>query len=324
MRPLFRLLTALALAVAAPAGAAFAQASGPVPLWEQPRYAAIVVDANSGEVLYQQRADMPRHPASITKVMTLMLAFDALDRGELRLDDTVEMTPEAVRQPPSKLGLKLGEGLPVEDAIRVIAVKSANDVAVALAQRLAGSEAAFVQQMNAKARALGMSGTNFANASGLPNVNHFTTARDLAVLAAALFREHADRYAYFSQQEFAWRGRLMPNHNKLLGRVPGVDGIKTGYTSASGYTLLSSAVRNGQRLITVVLGTPSGFVRDNNVAELIEAAYAVLESRRWGGRLDMQTALGLEQGYQPFAPDPIGDLIEQGSGSKTPLVVSRP
>ena len=318
MRRLLGLLAFLYAAVVAPE----VRAQASVPLAEQPRYAAIVVDANSGEVLYDKRADLPRHPASITKVMTLMLAFDALDRGALRLDDWVEMTPEAARQPPSKLGLKVGDRIPVEDAIRVIAVKSANDVAVALAQRLAGSEPAFIAQMNARAREIGMNNTNFANPSGLPNVNHFTTARDLAVLGSALLREHGDRYSYFSQQEFAWRGRLMPNHNKLLGRVPGVDGIKTGYTSASGYTLLSSAVRNGHRLITVVLGTPSGFVRDSNVAELIEAGYAVLESRRWGGRLTMEAALGLDAGYRPFAPDPIGDLIEQGSGAS--VVVARP
>jgi len=317
MLRLFRICTALLLSIGALAAPALAQ----VPLWEQPRYAAIVVDATDGQVLYERRADVPRHPASITKVMTLLLAFDALQRGDLRLDDWVEITPEAARQPPSKLGLKVGDRLPVEDAIRVIAVKSANDVAVALAQRLAGSEADFTAMMNARARGLGMTSSNFANASGLPNVNHYTTARDLSALAMALFREHAQRYAFFSQQEFAWRGRLMPNHNKLLGRVPGVDGIKTGYTSASGYTLAASSVRDGRRLVTIVLGTPSGAVRDANVAELIEASYAVLESRRWGGQLTVQGALGEDRAYPTFA-DPIGALIEQGSGPS--VVVARP
>jgi len=289
----------LALATALPA-----HAQG---LWEQPRYAAIVVDPSNGEVLYERRADLARHPASITKVMTLFLAFDALQHGTLRLADMVTITHDAARQPPSRLGLKAGQALPVEDAIRIIACKSANDIAVALADRLGGSESAFVAMMNAKAAQLGMAHTHFANASGLPNVNHYTTARDLATLSAALFAQHADRYAFFSQQEFAWRGRVMPNHNHLLGRVPGVDGIKTGYTASSGYTLAASAMRDGRRLIAIVLGSPTGALRDANVSNLLEAGFGVLRERVLGRRTTIAAALG--EGTETAPGDPIGSLI---------------
>ena len=276
-------------------------------LWDVPRYAAIVVDPASGEVLYERRADLARAPASITKIMTLFLAFDALKAGTLTLSDNVEITPEAARQPPSKLGLRSGQSLPVEDAIRVIACKSANDVAVALADRLAGSQAAFVAQMNAKAAALGMAHTHFMNASGLPNAQHYTTARDLATLSAALLSVHADRYAFFSQQEFAWRGRLMPNHNHLLGRVPGVDGIKTGYTAAAGYTLAASAVRGGRRLIAIVLGSPTGAARDANVAELLDAGFGVLGERLLGHATTIAARIGEVAEAAPG--DPIGAMI---------------
>ena len=299
MRIVLKLLWLALIAVAAPAHA--------FNLWEEPRYAAIVVDPSSGEVLYERRADLARFPASITKVMTLTLAFDALKAGRLKLDDAVEITPDAARQPPSKLGLKVGQSLPVEDAIRVIACKSANDVAVALAARLAGSEPAFVALMNAKAAQLGMAHTHFANASGLPDAQHYTTARDLATLSAALFRDHADRYAYFSQQEFAWRGRVMPNHNHLLGRVPGVDGIKTGYTASSGYTLAASAIRDGRRLIAIVLGSPTGALRDANVAQLLEAGFGVLKNRVTGRETSIAAMLG--EGGAVAPGDPIGAMI---------------
>lgn len=269
-------------------------------LWEQPRYAAILVNANSGEVLYERRADLARHPASITKVMTLYLAFDAMGRGQLRPGEAIPISAHAASQPPSKLGLRAGQSLPVEDAVRVIAVKSANDIAVALAECLGGSEAAFVRMMNAKAAALGMVNTHFVNASGLPDPAHVTTARDLATLSRALLRDHADRYAYFSQPDFAWRGKLMMNHNHLLGLVDGVDGIKTGYTASSGYTLAASAIRGGQRLIAIVLGSPTGRLRDANVADLLDAGFGVLRDRLSGGRMTVSQALGEDGSSQPL------------------------
>lgn len=290
-----RLIAALALLLfgALPAHA--------LSLWEQPRYAAILVNADNGEVLYERRADLARHPASITKVMTLYLAFDAMAKGELRPGEPILISTHAASQPPSKLGLHPGQSLPVEDAVRVIAVKSANDVAVALAERLGGSEAAFVRMMNAKAAALGMANTHFVNASGLPNPAHVTTARDLATLSRAMLRDHADRYAGFSAPDFAWRGRLMMNHNHLLGLVDGVDGIKTGYTVSSGYTLAASAIRGGQRLIAIVLGSPTGRLRDANVTELLDAGFGVLRDRIGGGRRTVAQMLG-EDGLMPPMP----------------------
>lgn len=303
-----------------------AQAQG---LWEQPRYAAILVDANDGEILYQRRADLARHPASITKVMTLYLAFDALANGELRVDDMIPVSRHAALQPPSKLGLRPGQSIQVEEAMRVIAVKSANDIAVALAERIAGSEPAFVAAMNMKAAALGMTNTHFMNASGLPDARHVTTARDLATLSEALLKNHADRYAYFSTPDYVRAGRVTLNHNHLLGQVPGVDGIKTGYTASSGYTLAASAVRDGRRLIAIVLGSPTGRLRDANVSQLLEAGFDVLRDRVMGGRRTVAATLGevdegavpvLAGGATPFAPlgiarhDAIGDLIAGGWG----------
>lgn len=300
-----RIWAVLAVLLSGGTGAVQAQ----TPLWTHPRYAAIVVDAGTGEVLYERRADMSRHPASITKIMTLMLAFDAIERGTLRLDDQVEMTATAARQPPSKLGLRVGERIPVSDAIRIIAIKSANDVAVALAERIGGSETTFVQLMNSRARGLGMRGTNFANASGLPNVNHYTTARDLATLSMALMREHGRDYGYFSQQYFAWGSKVMQNHNHLLGQVPGVDGIKTGYTAASGFTLAASAVREGKRLIAVVLGTPSSASRNANVTDLLNAGFSVMGARRFGQPTTIARLLGEGDEGVLTRADMIGDLI---------------
>jgi D-alanyl-D-alanine carboxypeptidase len=256
------------------------------------RYSAILVDADNATVLYSEDAEQVRHPASITKVMTLFLAFDALDRGRLRLDDRITMSAHAASQKPSKLGLPVGQSISVEDAIRVIAVKSANDVAVALAERLGGSEANFARMMTAKARMLGMRQTNFANATGLPDPAHFTSARDLALLAVAMLRQHPDRYPYFSTRTFEWGRQKMANHNHLLGNVYGVDGIKTGYTVDSGFTLCASAKRDGRRLIAVVMGEPSGAIRDRHVATLLEAGFTTLSRRARGEDVDVTAMLG--------------------------------
>jgi D-alanyl-D-alanine carboxypeptidase len=287
------LLTTLSIPVAA-------RAQG---LWEQPRYAAILEDANTGEVLYERRADLTRFPASITKVMTLYLAFDALANGHCRLDDRIAISRHAANQPPSKLGLRVGETISVEEAMRVIAVKSANDIAVALAEHLAGTEPAFVAQMNAKAASLGMRGTHFMNANGLPDAAHYTTARDLATLSSALLKNHADRYAFFSTPDYVRAGRVTLNHNHLLGQVPGVDGIKTGYTASAGYTLAASAVRDGRRLIAIVLGSPTGHARDNNVAQLLDAGFTVMQQRVLGLQTSVAGLLG-EGGAVPFAAVP--------------------
>ncbi|HLZ77936.1 MAG TPA: D-alanyl-D-alanine carboxypeptidase family protein [Sphingomonas sp.] len=274
---------ALLLGVAAPA---MASPLGPA------RYSAILIDAGDGAVLYSQAAEEIRHPASITKVMTLFLAFDALDQGRLHLSDRIIMTAHAAAQKPSKLGLRPGQTISVEDAIRVIAVKSANDVAVALAERLGGSEPAFARMMTARARALGMRQTMFSNATGLPDPATFTSAQDLALLALAMLRDHPDRYPYFSTRTFSWGAQHMVNHNHLLGAVPGVDGIKTGYTVDAGFTLAASAIRGGHRLVAVVMGEPTRLTRDRHVATLLEAGFTALDRRAQGSDVEVSSLLG--------------------------------
>jgi len=256
-----------------------------------PRFAAVLMDADTSEVLFSEQATAIRHPASITKVMTLYIVFDALDAGRLRLDDRVMLSAHAVSQRPSKLGLGIGQSLSVEEAINVVAVKSANDVAVALAEKIGGSEANFARMMTAKARDLGMRQTVFANASGLPDPAHFTSAQDIAILSASMIRNHPDRYRCFSEQSYSYGRLRMANHNKLLGTVAGLDGIKTGFTNDSGFTLTASAVRGGRRLIAVVLGSPSGWQRDRDITALLNAGFTALDIRRSGGTEDIPALL---------------------------------
>jgi D-alanyl-D-alanine carboxypeptidase len=243
-----------------------------MPAWAG-KYASIVVDLDTAQVLHARDADEIRYPASLTKVMTLYLVFDALDAGKLKTSERMPVSKAASRQQPSKLGLKAGATIKVEDAIRALVTKSANDVAVVFAEKLAGSEAKFVTKMNAKAKELGLEKTNFRNSSGLPNKAQVTTARDMAKLAEAMFLDHKDRYNYFALPSFTWNKRRYENHNSLLKKVQGVDGIKTGYTNASGYNLMASAERNGRRVIAVMLGGSSGRSRDAHVSDLLEAAF---------------------------------------------------
>lgn len=236
-------------------------------------YAAFVMDARSNEVLLEDQADESRFPASLTKMMTLYMVFEALERGDLRMDARMTASRRASRQPPSRLGLRRGDSITVEQAIRALVVQSANDVASMVAERLAGSESRFAANMTARARELGMSDSRFANASGLPDSRHRTTARDIATLSQALWHDFPEYYHYFQTPSFAWRRGSGRNHNRLLGQVEGVDGIKTGYTRASGFNLASMAERNGRRVIVVVLGGETATARDAQVAYLIEGAY---------------------------------------------------
>lgn len=244
------------------------------PAWANSKYASIVVDLETGQVLHDRSADEARHPASLTKVMTLYLVFDALDSGKLKLSDRLPVSKAASRAQPSKLGLKSGTTIKVEDAIRALVTKSANDVAIVIAEKLGGgTEAKFVAKMNAKAKELGMLSTNFRNASGLPDKKQITTARDMAKLGEAIYADHKDRYNYFALASFTWNKRKYMNHNELLKKVDGVDGIKTGFTNASGYNLMASAERNGRRVIAVMMGGTTGRSRDAHVADLLEAAF---------------------------------------------------
>ena len=235
-----------------------------------PPYAEMVVDITTGKTLYQVNPDAPRHPASITKVMTLYMLFEQLESGKLTLNSRLNVSANAQRQAPSKLGLLAGETISVEDAIKALVTKSANDAAVVVAENLGGTEANFAVLMTKKARALGMSRTVYANASGLPNSRQTTTARDLVKLGKAIQDRFPRYYGYFSTESFTYEGAVIGNHNKLLGRVEGVDGIKTGYTNRSGFNLLTSVKDNDRRIIAVILGGRSGASRDRRMEALID------------------------------------------------------
>jgi D-alanyl-D-alanine carboxypeptidase len=232
--------------------------------------AAIVVDGNSGRTLYARNENELRFPASITKVMTLYLLFEQLEQGSQRLDGDIRVSAYAAAQKPTKLGLRPGETIRVEDAIKAVVTRSANDIAVAIAETIGGDEQSFARLMTLKAHALGMDSTHFANASGLPNGEQVTTAHDLAILGRAIQERFPRYYRYFATHTFYYRGATIANHNHLLDRVEGMDGIKTGYTRASGFNLLTSVKRGGHYIVAVVLGGPSARARDKIMADLID------------------------------------------------------
>jgi D-alanyl-D-alanine carboxypeptidase len=245
-----------------------------------PQYAAIVVDANTGDILHSANPDGLRHPASLTKIMTLYLLFERLESGRIKLDTQLEVSAHAASQAPSKLGLQPGQSISVEDAIKALVTKSANDIAVVVAEALAGSEDEFAKQMTRKARALRMTKTVYKNASGLPDDDQVTTARDQALLGLAIQEKFPRYYHYFSTRKFTFRGRSMGNHNRLLGRVEGMDGIKTGYTRASGFNLVTSVRRGGRHIIATVLGGKTAGQRDARMRELIEARIVEASTRK--------------------------------------------
>ena len=234
-----------------------------------PKFAAITVDARNGKVLFAENADAIRHPASLTKMMTLYVLFQDLANGKLSLNSPIRMSARAAGMAPSKLGVKAGNTITVETAIRALVVKSANDVAAAVAENLAGSEKAFADRMTRTARAMGMSRTTFANASGLPNPRQVTTARDMATLGLRLQRDFPQYYPYFRTRSFVFAGRTISGHNRLLGSYEGTDGIKTGYINASGFNLVSSVRRGDRRLVGVVLGGRTGASRDAYMKQML-------------------------------------------------------
>jgi D-alanyl-D-alanine carboxypeptidase len=260
-----------------------------------PPTASIVMDGNSGAVIEESNPDALRHPASLTKVMTLYLLFERLDAGKIRLDTPLKVSEHAAEQAPTKLGLQPGQTIAVEDAIKAVVTKSANDAAVVIAENLGGSEEAFAAQMTQKARALGMSRTIYVNASGLPDDDQITTARDQGLLGRAIQDRFPRLYRFFSTTSFVFRGRTIRGHNHLLGSVVGVDGIKTGYTRASGFNLITSVHRDGRFIVGVVLGGRSAFERDAHMRALIDANIRLASARR--------TAPVLAEGTAPkYAP----------------------
>lgn len=266
---LLAFVLALALAVFDPARAT---ASG--------RYAAMVVDANTGQVLHADAADEPRFPASLTKMMTLYLVFEQLDSGRLTPATRIRMSAEAASAPPSRLGLEAGETISVADAIKVLITKSANDVSTAIAEHIGGDEARFAAMMTRKARELGMTATTFRNPHGLPDSAQITTARDMITLTLRLYDNFPEHTRAFATRTFRYAGRNFRNHNTLLGRFEGMEGIKTGYTSASGFNLVSSVRRDGRHVVAAVFGGNSAAARNARMRVLLTRSLPQASTRR--------------------------------------------
>ena len=242
-----------------------------VPPLPSERYAAIVVDASSGRKLYGYQDTVQRFPASLTKMMTLYMLFEQMQSGRIDKTTIIPVSPYAAARPPTKIGFRQGEGIDVDSAIKALVTRSANDVATAVGEFLGGgSEQQFALMMTQRARSIGMRDTRFQNASGLPDPMQVTTAKDMATLSIMLRRQFPQYYSYFSVTEFPYRGKTIRGHNRLVGGVEGVDGIKTGYIRASGYNVATSVTRGGRRLVVVVMGGASGAQRNEHVARLIE------------------------------------------------------
>jgi D-alanyl-D-alanine carboxypeptidase len=264
----FRTLGAIGLAVAVNIAAPFFASSA------QARYASIVVDFETGKVLSEQGADERRHPASLTKMMTLYLIFEALDQKQITLETRWNVSAHAAGQAPTKLGLEEGDRIRVRDVILGLVTRSANDAAVVAAEGLGGSETKFAETMTRRARQIGMGSTVFQNASGLPNAAQITTARDMATLGRELIRRFPHHYHYFSTAEFVYEGRTFANHNRLMRWYEGADGIKTGFVNASGFNLVASALRDGRRIVGAVIGGPNPTERDQYMGKLLDAGFA--------------------------------------------------
>jgi D-alanyl-D-alanine carboxypeptidase len=243
------------------------------PAAANPRFAAVVVDAKSGNVVFSRNADATRFPASLTKIMTLYLLFEDMKAGRVTRDTRFPVSAHAAGRPPSKIGLRPGQSIRAEDAARVLITKSANDVAAVVAEALSGSESAFAQRMTRKARELGMTRTTFRNASGLPHSEQVTTARDMATLGLRIQRDFPDMYGLFSLRSFTYAGQAYRNHNGLLGQVRGMDGIKTGFIRASGFNLTAAVERDRKRIVAVVMGGRTAATRNRYMAGLIEDVF---------------------------------------------------
>lgn len=259
------------------------------------KYASIIVDADTGVVLHKVNADTRNYPASLTKMMTLYMTFEALGDRRFTLDRKLRVSKRAGGQAPSKLGLKKGGTITVRDAILALVTKSANDVATVIAESLGGDETNFARMMTRKAKEMGMSSTTFRNASGLPNRRQRSTARDLSVLARGLITDYPEYYHYFSAQSFSHNGKTYRNHNMLLETYNGADGIKTGYIHASGFNLAASAVRHGRRLIGVVMGGRSAKSRNVHMAKLLDKGFRTIRSSVAMTQMGESQKLALEE-----------------------------
>lgn len=272
-----RILGALLVAVLCIAGAqdAYAQKQKKSNKSQSnPLYASIVIDADTGMVISERYPDKKLHPASLTKAMTLMIMFDALNNGRAKLDDRIYVSKHAASMVPSKLNLPVGSSIRVEDAILALVTKSANDVAAAMAEHLGGTESNFGKIMTAKARQIGMKNTTFVNASGLHDPRQISSARDMAIMARTMIRSYPTQYRYFSTRYFTYKGATYRNHNRLMETYKGMDGLKTGYVNASGFNLVASAVRGDRRLIGVVFGGRSTASRNAHMASILDAGFS--------------------------------------------------
>lgn len=245
------------------------------------KYASIIVDVNSGRVLSGARAYEARYPASLVKIMTIYMLFEALEDGKIKMSSKIYFSHRATSQPPTKLGIKQNDSITVKDAIRILVTKSANDVATAVAEFLGKSESRFAKMMTRKAHDLGMQRSQFRNASGLPNKRQKTTARDIATLVIALQRHFPQYYHFFALESFTYRGKTYKNHNKLLGKYPGVDGTKTGYIRASGFNLAVSVNRANARLVAVVFGGRTSKSRNAHMVKLLDKGLAIWRRSRF-------------------------------------------
>ncbi|MGB1361479.1 MAG: D-alanyl-D-alanine carboxypeptidase family protein [Alphaproteobacteria bacterium] len=285
------------------------------------KYASIIIDVKDGKILYSRGANLQRYPASLTKIMTLYILFEELKKGKIKLNTKFTASKRAVRQPPSRIGLGIGEKITVKNAILALVVKSANDVAVTVAENLGGTERKFAKRMTATAKRIGMKKTTFRNASGLPNYAQVTTAYDMSILGTRLFKDFPEYYKYISTRTFKYAGVTFRNHNKLLTRYKGTDGIKTGYIRASGFNLVSSVERDGVRLIGVVFGGVSGSRRDLHMRYLLDKGFRVAEhmASRPVDKTETATYAKLNNIKLPIKTAKVDLKKKEEQGSKQPL-----
>jgi len=296
----------------------------------RPPYSDIVIDANSGEVLHEDAADEPRHPASLTKIMTAYLLFEQLEAGNLKLDTPLKISKRAAMTLPVRLGLKADQTILVEEALKALVTKSANDAAVTIAEAISGSEDEFAKLMTRNARALGMSHTTYTNASGLPGYDQITTARDQAILGRAIQDRFPDLYRFFQTMSWRFKGREIHTHISLMGQVKGIDGVKTGYTEASGYNLVSSIHRDNKFLVAVVMGGTSNGQRDTRMHKLLEEHLPKAGTQRTAPAIaelpgvDQLEATPLPESFRP--PRGVEKPVETvwSSETDTPLPVPKP
>lgn len=262
------------------------------------KYASFVMDADSGRILYSRNADTRNYPASLTKMMTLFMLFEALEKKKVTLNTKMRVSRRATWQPPSRLGLKRGSHIRVEDAIYALVTKSANDVATVIAEHLGGTEWEFAKKMTKRAHKIGMKRTNFRNASGLPNRRQLSTARDMATLGNALWKRFPQYYGYFKTQKWTYKGRTYGNHNKLMKKYEGMDGIKTGYIRASGFNLVTSVNRNGHRLIGVVFGGQTANKRNAIMERILDQSFKRIDPQMMAAYAQKKKATKAKKAYK--------------------------